>query len=271
MSSQGSASGIPATTNPDRSKSGESQSMDKPTRVDEYYLSGGDVVFKVENDLFRVHSFFFTRESCVFRDMLTMPRPAEEILEGSADENPIYLGGITSIDFQRLLWVFYNPTYSIYDADIDTWTSIISLANLWQMDQVKDLAIRELGKMDLPAVTKAALANKYEIEQGWALAAYAEIGARLEPLTTEEGKLLGLDVVIRLAHVRERIRDRRATTPVETNSTRGFGAFNVSPLSSPIRPRSMYDGAAMPAFGAIAAKKLWNKADLEIVKEIFYL
>jgi BTB/POZ domain len=84
----------------------------------EYYLRGGDLHFivstlkdvyllnlsssQVENYRFRVHSYFFERESVYFQDRLKAG-------DGSSDLNAIQLDGIKSVAFERLLWVFYNP------------------------------------------------------------------------------------------------------------------------------------------------------------------
>ncbi|KAH9072813.1 hypothetical protein EDB83DRAFT_133343 [Lactarius deliciosus] len=74
-----------------------------------YYIHGGDVVFDVENTLFRVHRYFFIRDSLWFHDKLPYPLPPGEITKGSSDNLPLTLEGVSRIDFERLLWVFYNP------------------------------------------------------------------------------------------------------------------------------------------------------------------
>jgi hypothetical protein len=59
----------------------------------------------VENHLFRVHRHFFVRESIVFRDKLSMP---SEVAQGASDDNLIELEDVKSIDFERMLWMFYK-------------------------------------------------------------------------------------------------------------------------------------------------------------------
>jgi BTB/POZ domain len=65
-------------------------------------------IFQVENDLFRVHRYFFIRESVVFRDILSIPVTSDK-REGDSDDNPIILEGIRSNDFKSLLWMWYDP------------------------------------------------------------------------------------------------------------------------------------------------------------------
>ena len=65
---------------------------------------------QVENTLFRVHRYFFARDSSWFRDKLPYPPPPGEMTKGSSDTLPLPLEGISKTDFERFLWVFYNPS-----------------------------------------------------------------------------------------------------------------------------------------------------------------
>jgi hypothetical protein len=64
----------------------------------------------VERTLFRIHRFFFIRDSSWFQDKLPYPQPSGDTGEGSSDKNPLVLKDVSKIDFERLLWVFYNPS-----------------------------------------------------------------------------------------------------------------------------------------------------------------
>jgi hypothetical protein len=64
---------------------------------------------QVENILFRVHRYFFTRESAYFRNKLPHPPPPGEITKGTTDNHPLLLEDALHVDFERFLWVFYNP------------------------------------------------------------------------------------------------------------------------------------------------------------------
>lgn len=97
-------------------------------RHEKYYIPSGDVVFlvsrallhvyaftqtssQVEDIIFRVHRYFFLRDSPVFRDMFSLPTPPEPgtNVEGASDENPISLPQVTSKEFAHFLWLFYKP------------------------------------------------------------------------------------------------------------------------------------------------------------------
>jgi hypothetical protein len=64
---------------------------------------------QADNTLFRVHSFFFVQDSSWFWDNLTYPMPPGETTKGSCDTFPFPLKDITMEEFERFLWVFYNP------------------------------------------------------------------------------------------------------------------------------------------------------------------
>src|SRR5271154_4501382 len=61
----------------------------------------------------------------------------------------------TSSDtFTAFLWIFYNPLYSIYRAPPTFWFDILSFAVMWGMENVCDLAYRELDQIvDHPLTT----------------------------------------------------------------------------------------------------------------------
>jgi hypothetical protein len=94
----------------------------------EFYIRGGDVTFlvsklrvvlkngglkqlllQVENHvLFRVHRYFFKRDSPFFASKLAVPAAPGAPMIGTTDGNAFALD-VTVSDFENFLWVFYNP------------------------------------------------------------------------------------------------------------------------------------------------------------------
>jgi hypothetical protein len=179
------------------------QNNQRVVRHAEYYIHGGDVIFRVDNNLFRVHRYFFTRDSAFFRHELPHPPPPGEFTKGSSDNNPLVLEDITIVDFERFLWVFYNPKYSLYDADVEEWTSILKLAHLWEFSGVKTLALRELERLEIAPLKKIIMYHSYEVDRDLLQAAYIALTVRPEPITIEEGRELGLETALQLARARE--------------------------------------------------------------------
>jgi hypothetical protein len=176
---------------------------DRIVRHNEYYIHGGDVIFRVENYLFRVHRFFFTRDSAFFRDKLPHPPTPGEFSRGSSDNNPFILEDTLRVDFERFLWVFYNPKYSIYEADVEEWTSILKLAHQWEFIEAKALALRELEELEIPALQKIITYHTHDIDRNLLQKAYTDLTIRNDPISIEEGRLLGLETALLLARARE--------------------------------------------------------------------
>ncbi|ETW76132.1 hypothetical protein HETIRDRAFT_329914 [Heterobasidion irregulare TC 32-1] len=189
-------------------------------RLHDYYLQGGDIVFRVENFLFRIHSYFFVRESPYFREKLPHPSPPGSISYLTSDDNPFVLDGVSSTDFQRFLWVFYNPELSIYNASIEEWESILRLAHLWQFHKVKALAVRHLENIPMDAVQRVVLYVKNDVDESLLIPPYAELTIRESPISLQEGRQLGIVTALRLAQAREIARSpqspkgHRITSPV---------------------------------------------------------
>ncbi|KAI0292798.1 hypothetical protein BC826DRAFT_911330 [Russula brevipes] len=172
-------------------------------RHSEYYIYGGDIIFRVEDTLFRVHRYFFTRESAFFRSKLPHPPPPGDFSKGYSDAHPLVLEDALEVDFERFLWVFYNPKYSLYDATAEQWTSIVKLAHQWDFTAIKALAVRELERLAIPPLQKIAIYHRYLIDRTLLRAAYAAFATRVEPITIEEGQELGLETALQLARARE--------------------------------------------------------------------
>ena len=64
-----------------------------------------------------MHSYFFERESAVFREKLAAPAAAGQPRKGSSDTNPFPLDDVRADDFSKFLWVFYNPYGFIFPDD----------------------------------------------------------------------------------------------------------------------------------------------------------
>lgn len=59
--------------------------------------------------MFRVHSYFFQRESQYFRDIMGEQPSVGQLRRGEADNTAIMIKEVTVEQFAKFLWVFYNP------------------------------------------------------------------------------------------------------------------------------------------------------------------
>ncbi|KAJ7721484.1 hypothetical protein B0H16DRAFT_1335241, partial [Mycena metata] len=159
----------------------------------------------VENTLYRVHRYFFERDSAVFASMFTLPSAAGLRPEGEVVENPIVLEGVNAVDFDRFLSILYPSNFTARDiASPEEWTSVLSLATRWDFTSLRDLAMQHLFATT-SAVERIALGRRYDILE-WLVPAYTEVCERKDPLTIAEGRLLGVDDAICIGQVRHMIR-----------------------------------------------------------------
>jgi len=63
-------------------------------------------VDQVAGTVFRVHKYFFERESEYFREGFRTAGPQGD---GQSDQAAFRLDDVKISEFERLLWVFYNP------------------------------------------------------------------------------------------------------------------------------------------------------------------
>ncbi|KAJ3827046.1 hypothetical protein F5878DRAFT_248054 [Lentinula raphanica] len=172
-----------------------------------FYFPDGNVLFRVEDTLYRIHKYFFQRDSPVFGAMFSLPVPNGEQPEGDVDGRPIHLDGIQCVDFDRLLSVMYPKDFNSSELfTVDEWQSVLKLSSQWDFDSLRKLAIKHIGCVASSA-DLVLLGHKYDVSE-WLLPHYISLCSRDEPLTLQEGRKLGVDTVITINQIRSQIRYR---------------------------------------------------------------
>ncbi|KAF8589487.1 hypothetical protein K439DRAFT_1523220 [Ramaria rubella] len=204
-----------------------------------YYFDNDQVIFLVEETLFNVHRSILLRHSAVFRDMFDMPPTAGEPVEGTSDQNPIRLGNVSALDFERLLAILYPPVIGEHSATLPEWISILQLASLWLFDDIRCLAIRELATFEIEPVQKVAIALQNDVPE-WLHPSYMALCERPNPLTVEEARRLGVEVVALLACAREIFRDNRYKYKRDVDLSRVVSeVFGTSPPVEDDKPPAL--------------------------------
>jgi hypothetical protein len=62
---------------------------------------------QVEQRTYKIHGYFLTRESALFRDMFSLPQGHSSGIEGLVQKQPINIPGTTTSEFECLLRFFY--------------------------------------------------------------------------------------------------------------------------------------------------------------------
>ncbi|KAG2068150.1 hypothetical protein BDR04DRAFT_792080 [Suillus decipiens] len=165
----------------------------------EYYLNDGNITFHVEGTLFRVHRHFFERESQFFvKEFADTPQ------DGTSDSRAFRLDKVTSADFAKMLWVWYNPSYRRESKPKEHWLTILELSTAWKFPEMKKLAVAELQKLDIEPIEKITMYDKYDIDKSLLLPAYKLLCKRASRMSDEEGEQLKMPTVLGILEARER-------------------------------------------------------------------
>ncbi|KAJ7796972.1 hypothetical protein B0H14DRAFT_2619418 [Mycena olivaceomarginata] len=77
--------------------------------------------------------------------------------------------------------------YSLYNATIADWSTILELAHRWQFAEVKALAVRELEKLEMSDVDRIVLYHPFGVDESYFVPRYAALAERPELLAVEQG------------------------------------------------------------------------------------
>ncbi|KAJ6620649.1 hypothetical protein B0H10DRAFT_1759746, partial [Mycena sp. CBHHK59/15] len=179
---------------------------------------------QVEEQIFKVPRYHFEHSSDIFATTFTLPSGDNGTAEGSGDQNPLRLGGISSVDFERLLQVLYPlcvakrlrvlisadsslrrnilASGSIDGMSKDQWISALKLATMWYFLDVRNLAIQRLGGQIVDSAELIVLARRFEVAD-WLRAGYNDLARREEGISEGEAVLLGWETAFRISQVRE--------------------------------------------------------------------
>ena len=118
----------------------------------------------------------------------------------------VLLQSVSHIDCTRLGLRGVCSTYSLYDAPISAWETILYFADHYDFAQIKDLAVRELQTKDISLVDRIILYHKYRVPQNYLIPLYEELCTHEIPPSVPEAIKLGLVAVVIIFQARERLR-----------------------------------------------------------------
>ena len=113
-----------------------------------YYLPGGDLYIIIQNIVFRLHHYFFECDSPWFKEWFDTSDGTPSQPNGKTLSTAFILDDIQPDKFTDFLWVFYNPTYSLYNTkSCCQWFGILKVAELYSFQSVTELVFRELSNL----------------------------------------------------------------------------------------------------------------------------
>ncbi|KAK0494930.1 hypothetical protein EDD18DRAFT_288587 [Armillaria luteobubalina] len=159
-------------------------SSDSQTNIRNVRFYWEPVIFLVEKQLFRVARHLFVNTSEVFSTMFSLPQENVGVVDGSDDEHPLVLQGVESADFENILeaLVAQQRTATL---DQRGWLSVLKLATMWGMQDVRRLAIKELTKLRMTDVDRVVYGKDYAVVD-WVISGYWDLANRKTTISTEE-------------------------------------------------------------------------------------
>ncbi|PBK66255.1 hypothetical protein ARMSODRAFT_1086755 [Armillaria solidipes] len=219
-----------------------SASSPPTSRNRKFYFDDDMTIFIVENELFRVHRYFLTRESEFFRTMLSCP-PGSEGPEGIHDDKPIPIGaGATREEFECVLdYVFNQHGYNVSPHQTNQyWINILTFCNRFDLDNVRGVAMSHLESYPYSdPIDAIAIAERIDM-RGWLLPAFKTLCQRVEPLDLSEGNKIGMEKALLIARAREAVRDSDGAPSPLRPYDEPLEMFNPNTPPSPKYPRLLY-------------------------------
>jgi hypothetical protein len=176
--------------------------------------------------MFQVPKHYVTQID-LFSTTFSLPpsKDSKDGIEGHTEQNPLILHQIPKQDFKAFLkvlvflYVFHKCCprahrrdsqtfsrqipYSYSNILKDEWISTLKLSTMWEVATLRDLAIRHLVN-HLDAVKLVLLGAEYRVSQ-WFIDGCTKLINRSQGLTEEEGNQLGVNLIVKIVGIRERM------------------------------------------------------------------
>ncbi|KAG8921816.1 hypothetical protein FRC02_012338 [Tulasnella sp. 418] len=154
------------------------------------------VILKVEETLFRAEKSLLCQFD-IFRDMFeSASAHLKDREEGTTDENPIVLQGLTAVEMESLL-------HGVPEVDPQQWKAVVRLATMWEHEQLRQFAIGKIDELNMSSIELFDIGTKSRVGK-WLKPALVEMCLRPSPLGLDEGKRLGIRFFVELTKIREK-------------------------------------------------------------------
>jgi len=150
-------------------------------RHHKYFFEDGNVTFLVENTLYCVHRYFFSRDSIYFSTRFAQL----DVRDHEALPTIISLGDIESKDFEAFLSILYPESFEENDLSYEEWKSVLRLSTRWGFASLRK---RALSSIEPPTPhDRLLLARTYSVNN-WVVPALSALCERTTPLTVSEAR-----------------------------------------------------------------------------------
>ncbi|KAK0195918.1 hypothetical protein F5146DRAFT_310245 [Armillaria mellea] len=136
------------------------------------------VTFLVEDQFFKVTRHMLDKASKTF---LTMVLPQEDAaaVAGVDDERPVVIKGVRSAEFENLLnSIVHAEQKEVPKLSKDEWLSVLKLATMWGMVDIRRMAINEITKSKSLSDVDQVILGKEHAVVDWVISGYRALTKR---------------------------------------------------------------------------------------------
>ncbi|KAI0311487.1 hypothetical protein OF83DRAFT_1036384, partial [Amylostereum chailletii] len=164
-----------------------------------FYFSEGNFEFQVEGVLFKVHQYYFERDSPIFAAWKT-----GDNVDGP-DNTSAFFQDVTLDEMNAFMSVLYPLDLKNGDVHAQSeWISVLRLSTLWQFASIRALALRQLDPL-LSPVDHLVVARSHNVES-WVESALTDLCVRDNPLRLVEIRQMTYEDIALVGEIREAIR-----------------------------------------------------------------
>ncbi|KAI9465230.1 hypothetical protein BJY52DRAFT_1164882, partial [Lactarius psammicola] len=164
-----------------------------------YFFRDGNVTFLVDDTMYCVHRYFFSRDSVYFSTRFAQLG----IRDHEALPTIISIGDVERNDFEALLSILYPANFGVHELTYEQWKSVLHLSTRWGFASLRKLALKSIKPPT--SHDQFILARTYSIDH-WVLPALTALCERTLPLSLDEALQMSMEDVILVATVREEVR-----------------------------------------------------------------
>ncbi|KAK0486331.1 hypothetical protein IW261DRAFT_1559736 [Armillaria novae-zelandiae] len=174
----------------------ETNSLKQSAPIHDELFYWENIVFLVENTLFKAPRYHFENFSEVFKTMFTLPHRDGVGVDGSSDEYPLVLQDITAQEFRSLLNVMLHLELPLLTNE--AWLDVLKLSNMWRLVNIRNIAIRELSNRDdMSFVDNIVWGRCYKVA-AWVIKGYSGLIDRGEVVSLEEAVRIGIQATLNI-------------------------------------------------------------------------
>ncbi|TFK71236.1 hypothetical protein BDN72DRAFT_877297 [Pluteus cervinus] len=169
---------------------------------------------RVERIQFQLPSFILAMHSSKFRRELASRAP------GAAAVEEIVIRDLKAIDFERMVSVLLPSVPGQLElTSIEEWISVLHVAHTWEFPRIKTLALSQIEPI-ASAVDKVVIGREHDLPR-WTAAGCLVLCQRADPISKDEGRRLGVDIVTDISILRHSLHGASGIR-VDEESVRGL-------------------------------------------------